>query len=624
MAVIGDPRTPAADSSRPQDEDSSTFGRARLDFADERDIDEFVDVLGKYERGEINPEQWRRFRLVRGTYGQRQDNVQMLRIKIPQGIVTGSQLRTLAGVAARYSRGFCHITTRQNIQFHFVQLSVVEEVMRELAEQGLTTREACGNSVRNITGCPYAGTSETEIFDVTPYAEALTRYFLRHPLSAVLPRKFKIAFEGCTQDHAVASIHDIGWRARIVDGKRGFRVTVAGGTSILPVSGYLLYDFLPVEQMFNVAEAVVRVFHRFGDYKHPSRNRMKFIVRAMGWEAFRARVEEAREEFEREGGAKLSFDPETVRSEQAPDWVPAEPPTLQSVAAMASTPVKGPGIVPGTVRVATLPDAYLRWLRSNVSKQRQAGYCHVTVRLPLGDFTAGQMRVLADLAESYGDGSMRLTVEQNVLYRWVKTESVEAFHQRLVAAGLGAPDAGRLSDVTSCPGAESCRLAVTQSRGLGRVLTEHLSARPDLVDLVPSGNIKISGCPNGCGQHHIGSIGFQGSVRKLAGRAVPQYFVLVGGGCTDEGVAHFGKVVAKVPAHRLTDAVERLLGLYRDQRQTDEELGSFFRRIPAAAATEALRDLAELLPGDVSPEDFVDLGEDQEFAPVVMDGECSA
>ena len=177
-------------------------------------------------------------------------------------------MRALAGVAARYSRGFCHVTTRQNIQYHFVLLSVVEEVMRELADEGLTTREACGNSVRNITGCPYAGTSETEIFDVTPYAEAMTRYFLRHPLAGVLPRKFKIAFEGCTEDHALASINDIGWRARIVDGRSGFRVTVAGGTSILPVSGYVLYDFLPVEEMFNVAEAVVRVFHRFGDYEH--------------------------------------------------------------------------------------------------------------------------------------------------------------------------------------------------------------------------------------------------------------------------------------------------------------------------------------------------------------------
>jgi sulfite reductase beta subunit-like hemoprotein len=585
--------------------DSKTLGRARLDFADERDIDEFVDVLGKYERGEISPEAWRRFRLVRGTYGQRQDNVQMLRIKIPQGIVSASQMRALAGVATRYSRGFCHVTTRQNIQYHFVLLSVVEDVMRELAAEGLTTREACGNSVRNITGCPYAGTSETEIFDVTPYAEALTRYFLRHPLSAVLPRKFKIAFEGCVEDHALASIHDIGWRARIVDGKKGFRVTVAGGTSILPVSGYVLYEFLPVEEMFNVAEAVIRVFHRFGDYKHPQRNRMKFVVRALGWDGYRARFE-------------------AVRSEGAPDWAPAEPPTLQAVAAAASTPVNGPGIMPNTVRLQPLPDAFVRWMRSNVSKQRQAGHYHVTVRLPLGDFTSGQMRVLADLSEAYGDGSMRLTVEQNVLFRWVRRESIEAFYQRLAAAGLNAPDANRLSDVVSCPGAESCRLAVTQSRGLGRALTEYLSGRPELVDLVPSGHIKISGCPNGCGQHHIASIGFQGSVRKLGPRAVPQYFVLVGGGCVDEGTAHFGKVVSKVPVHRLTDALDRLLGLYRDHRQGDEELGAFFRRVPASMATDALKDLSQLLPNETTEQDFIDLAETQAFTPEVMDGECSA
>jgi sulfite reductase (NADPH) hemoprotein beta-component len=605
-------------------DNARTFGRPRLDFASQHDIDEFVEVLGKYERGEITPEAWRKFRLVRGTYGQRQDNVQMLRIKVPQGILTGSQMRALANVATRYSRGFCHVTTRQNIQFHFVPLKVVEQTMRELAEEGLTTREACGNSVRNITGCQYAGTSEDEIFDPTPYAQALTRYFLRHPLSGVLPRKFKIAFEGCRQDHACASINDIGWRSRIQDGKKGFRVTIAGGTSIMPVTGYVLYEFLPVEEMLEVAEAVVRVFHRFGDYQHPQRNRMKFTVKALGWDVFRAHVEEALQEFRREGGATLPFDLESVESEEAPDWTAAEPPTLQAVAAMASTPVTGPGIVPGSVKLQPLPDAYVRWMRSNVSRQRQAGYCHVVARLPLGDFTAGQMRVLADLAEAYGDGTLRLTVDQNVLYRWVKTDSVEPFYQRLAAAGLGAPDAGTLGDVVSCPGAESCRLAVTQSRGLGLVLTEHLSARPDLVDLVPSGRINISGCPNGCGQHHVGSIGFQGSVRKVAGRAIPQYFVLVGGGCSDEGVAHFGKVVSKVPVQRLTEAVDRLLALYRDQREGTEELGAFFRRIPPSVATEALKDLAQLLPTEVKDEDLVDLGENQAFNPEVMDGECSA
>ncbi len=605
-------------------DDARTLGRANLDFASEHDIDEFVETLRRFESGEMPADQWRRFRLVRGTYGQRQDGVQMMRIKAPQGIVSSPQMRAFAGVASRYSRGFCHITTRQNIQFHFVLLKNVEAVMRELADEGLTTREACGNSVRNITGCPYAGTSENEIFDPSPYAEALTRYFLRHPLSAVLPRKFKIAFEGCKDDHAVSAINDIGWRSRIVDGRQGFKVTVAGGTSILPVSGYLLYDFLPVEQMLEVAEAVVRVFHKYGDYQHPQRNRMKFVIRAIGWEAFRAKFEEELEGFRREGGARLPFDPVRVTPESAPDWVPAAPPTLQSVAAMASTPMRGPGVHPGTVRLQPLPDAYLRWMRRNVTRQRQPGFCHVTVRLPLGDFTAGQMRVLADLAEAYGDGTMRLTIEQNVLFRWVKTESLEPFYQRLAAAGLNAPDALSLSDVISCPGAESCRLAVTQSRGLGRVLTEYFSARPDLVDLVPSGNIRISGCPNGCGQHHIGSLGFQGIVRKVGGKAVPQYFVLVGGGVTDEG-AHFGKVVAKIPARRIAEAAGRLVGLYREQRQSEsEELGAFYRRIAPSVASERLKDLVELSADDTTADDFIDLGESQAFDPVVMDGECSA
>jgi sulfite reductase (NADPH) hemoprotein beta-component len=605
--------------------DEQPIGRAGLAFSDERDIDEFVDMLQQYESGAVDANAWRGFRLLRGTYGQRQeDGIQMMRIKIPQGLVSGPQMRALADVAQRYSRGFGHISTRQNVQFHFVALADAEKSMRELAETGLTTREACGNSVRNITACPYAGTSPTEVFDVMPYAEALTRYFLRHPLSSVLPRKFKIAFEGCPEDHAMAAINDIGWWARIKDGRRGFRVTVSGGTSIMAVSGIELYDFLPVEEMLNVGEAIVRVFHRFGDYKHRQRNRMKFMIKAMGFEAWREQFEVALEEFRREGGATLGL-PGALPEEGPPDWTRPAAPSLETVKTTADTPVKGPGIVPGSLTLPTLSDAMFRWMSENVEPQRQAGYVHVTARLLLGDMSAGQMRVLADLAEAYGDGTMRLTIEQNVLFRWVPADAVKDFYLRLEAAGLGSPDARRLSDVVSCPGAETCRLAVTQSRGLGRVLTEQLSARPDLVDTVPAGagEIKISGCPNGCGQHHIAAIGFQGSVRKLAGKALPQYFVLVGGGLVD-GQAHFGKVVSKVPVNRLGAALERLLALYKDRRTADESLGAFYRRLPPSEATEALKDLAAMTPEEAQPADFFDLGEDREFAPEVMEGECSA
>lgn len=601
-----------------------TLGRARVSFADERDIDEFVDMLEKFESGAVSADDWRRFRLLRGTYGQRQDGVQMLRIKIPQGITTAPQMRAMADVATQYSRGFAHVTTRQNVQFHFVPLKDAEAAMRQLGDTGLTTREACGNSVRNITSCPYAGIAHDEIFDVTPYAEIMTRYFLRHPLAASLPRKFKIAFEGCPVDHAVASIHDLGWFARIVDGRRGFRLTIGGGTSILPVSGMLLYDFLPVEQMLEVAEAIVRVYHRFGDYQHRQRNRMKFLIKALGWDEWKKRYEEALAEVRAEGVPALPFDPASAPAEEAPDWTLPAAPSVNDVVARTVTNLTGPGIYPGTVRLQVLPDAYARWSSRNVRPQRQAGYAHVTVRLPLGDFTAGQMRVLADLAEAYADGEMRLTIEQNVLFRWVKTSNVEALYQRLQAAGLATPDANTLGDVVSCPGAESCRLAVTQSRGLGRELTEHLSAHPELVDLVPSGDIKISGCPNGCGQHHIAAIGFQGSVRKVGGRAVPQYFVLTGGGATTEG-AKFGKVVSKVPVHRLTDALDRLLALYRDERESPQEsLGAFFRRVPPAKATAVLADLAELVPASMTDTDYIDLGEDRAFNPEVMEGECAS
>ena len=605
-------------------DDATTFGRTRLSFANEAEIDEFVETLRRFEDGALTPDAWRRYRLVRGTYGQRQpEDVHMVRVKIPQGLLTSTQLRVLADISTRYSRGFGHITTRQNVQFHFVPLHDVELVMRELAAAGLTTREACGNSVRNITACPYAGVAAGELFDVTPYAEALTRYLLRHRLSSSLPRKFKIAFEGCAEDHAKTAINDLGWRARIVEGRRGFRVTVAGGTSILPLSGYLLYEFLPADEIFNVAEAVVRVFHRCGDYEHRQRNRLKFLIRTLGWEGWRARYEEALAEVRAEGGAGLPFDPDDPPVELPPDWQRATPLSVTDAACEAVSMLQGPGLLPGSVHLRVFPQPFVRWNGSNVRPQKQHGYRIVIVRLPLGDVSAGQMRVIADLADAYADAAVRMTPTQNLILRWVPERDVQAVYERLAAANLATPDAETLADVVSCPGAETCRLAVTQSRGLGRLLSEHLSARPDLVDLAPGADIKISGCPNGCGQHHIAAIGFQGSVRKVGGRALPQYFVLIGGGDHEAGAA-FGRVVAKIPVRRLPDVVDRLLTLYRSERAAEESLAAFFRRLPTAVAQNALRDLEATSADQVTPEDFVDLEEEGEFQPEVLDGECSA
>src|SRR5881409_3715922 len=341
-------------------DDPKTFGRARLSFASEADIDEFVETLERYERGELTADQWRQFRLVRGTYGQRQtDDAQMLRVKIPQGVLSADQLQALADVAERHSRGFGHITTRQNVQLHFVKLHEVEPAMRRLAESGLTTREACGNSVRNITACPYAGVASDERFDVTPYGEALTRYLLRHPLSSTLPRKFKIAFEGCAEDHAVAAINDIGWYARVRGsngtGGRGFRVTVGGGTAILCRSGYELYEFLPAGEILEVAEAIIRVFHRLGDYAHKQRNRMKFLIRDIGFEAWRAEFEKERAALKAEGGPQLPFDPEQPPVEAPPAWDrPAAPGVAEASARTVAAEVRGPGIVPQSPRALTV------------------------------------------------------------------------------------------------------------------------------------------------------------------------------------------------------------------------------------------------------------------------------
>ena len=608
-------------------DDPKTLGRTRLSFASEADIDEFVSTLDKFESGALGPDQWRMFRLVRGTYGQRQPgDVQMLRIKIPQGILSAPQLEVLARVGEQFSRGFGHITTRQNIQFHFVKLHDVEPAMRMLAEVGLTTREACGNSVRNITCCPQAGVSPTELFDVTPYAEATTRYLLRHRLSASLPRKFKIAFEGCTdEDHALLGMHDLGYRAAVHDGKRGFRVVVGGGTSIMVKSAAPVHDFLPANEIFNVAEAVIRVFHQFGDYKHKQANRLKFLIKSMGWDGFLAEYQQKLDEFRAEGGASLPFDPEAPPVEHAPAWTRIDsPPILETVSRATSSQVSGPGIVP-QVRpmLPTMNGDYSHWLSTNVRKQKQAGYFFVTATIPLGDFTSQQMRILGDLATSFADGTIRITAEQDLVFRWVPADAVPELYRHLAAAGMGLCDAGTIADVTSCPGAESCKLAVTQSRGLGRFLTDHLREHPELVSAAPDLQIKISGCPNGCGRHHIAGLGFQGSVRKVGGKAIPQYFVLVGGGAEGDGV-RFGRLAAKIPARRMTVALDRLIDLYVRERTPGESATSFFMRVDVLQVRAALADLEQMTAASAVADDFVDLAESHEFNPEVQEGECSA
>jgi sulfite reductase (NADPH) hemoprotein beta-component len=351
---------------------------------------------------------------------------------------------------------------------------------------------------------------------------------------------------------------------------------------------------------------------------------MKFLMKALGWERWRDEFEHALAEFRAEGGARLPFDPERPPTEDAPLWRrPAAPSVEEAAERATSGKLVGPGIHPDVRPFIPVMDGdFAHWLRTNVRPQKQSGYVVVTATVPLGDVTSEQMRVLADLALAYGDGAVRVTHEQDLVFRWVPREDVPELYRRLAAAGLGLPDANTIADVTSCPGAESCRLAVTQSRGLGRVLSEHLGARPALVATAPDLKIKISGCPNGCGQHHIATIGFQGSLRKVDGKAVPQYFIQVGGGIDAERTT-FARLAAKVPARRAAAALERLVRLYGDEKQPGETPVAFFRRLEVPKVKALLSDLETFSSETASDSDYIDLAETTAFRPETTEGECA-
>jgi sulfite reductase (NADPH) hemoprotein beta-component len=401
-------------------------------------------------------------------------------------------------------------------------------------------------------------------------------------------------------------------------------VTAGGGTAIMCASAGLLHECLPASEILRAAEAVVRVFHRLGDYQHKQRNRMKFLIKTLGWERW---LEEYERELDgaREDGTVPLLEIDPPATETAPGWERAAAPSPNLVAARvaAATPI-GPGIMPILAPVYLPGDeAYARWRATNVRPQKQFGYVSATATVPLGDLTSEQMRVIGELARAYSDGTVRVTVDQDLVFRWVSVSDVRELYRRLSAASLGLAEAATVADVTSCPGAESCRLAVTQSRGLGRLFEDYLRARPDLIAAADGARIKISGCPNGCGQHHIATIGFQGSVRRVGGRAVPQYFVMVGGGATEHG-ASFARTAAKIPARRMPETLERLIAFYQRERADGESAPAFFQRVDLARVTAELDDLQRFTEADAVPDDFIDLAETEAFAPEVMEGECSA
>jgi sulfite reductase (NADPH) hemoprotein beta-component len=562
-------------------------------FSDRKDIDEFVERLEAFERGDIDAEKFRMFRLLRGVYGQRQTDQQMLRVKIPMGILGPEQLRVLADVADEHSRGFGHVTTRQNVQLHFVKMAEAEKALRRFDDVGLTTREACGNSVRNVTACELAEVCSGAAFDVTPYAEALVRHFLRHPLSSSLPRKFKIAFSGCDSDCAFGAIHDLGFIAKVQDGQRGFKVYAAGGLSTTPQAALVLHPFIPAAELGRVGEAIVRLFHALGNRDNKHRARMKYVLRKLGEEGFRAAYAEQRTRVDAEAVAELKLPENPVNAPAPPVQAPAGP----------------------------APAGYLAWRSASVLEQRQDGYAAVYVRLLLGDITSEQMRALADLLGRFGDGTLRLTIDQNLLIPWVDRRSLPALHVALRAIGLGRTDIHTASDVTSCPGAETCNLAVTSSRNVARAITARLEERDVASSSALAGTtIKISGCPNSCGQHHVADIGWHGAAKTVGSTTYPMYQLHLGGG-VDAAGARFGRQVVKVVARRVPDAVAVLLDLFDKEHADGQTPADFYRSVDPKRVVAALGDLVAASP--VAPEAH-DVGVDSGFEVAIGAGECAA
>lgn len=572
-------------------------------FSDPRDVDEFVANLEAFERGEIGPEQFRAFRLVRGIYGQRQEGSQMVRVKIPFGRLDEAGLIALADVADRWSRGFGHVTTRQNVQFHFVDMKNVEAVMNRLDEAGLTTREACGNSVRAVTACELAEVCASAPFDVSPYAEAITRHFLRHPLAASLPRKFKIAFSGCANDCAKAAIHDLGLIAQVKDGEKGFRVVAGGGLSSSPRNALVIHEWTRASELGRVGEAIVRLFHRLGNRENRARARLKYVLKKLGDEGFRAKYAEIRAEVDAEAASELTL----------------------------PVPYAGKPAGPVISEESKRTPEYLSWRATSVVTQKAAngtatsddesGYVAVYVRLLLGDISSAQLRALGRIASELGDGTVRLTIDQNILIPWVDKRSLPALFARLSAVELARLDLHTARDVTSCQGADTCNLAVTSSRAVAKAISEKLEAEGlgahgDAAKTI----IKVSGCPNSCGQHHIADLGFHGGAKTVGADTVPVYQLHLGGGVDERG-ARFGRQVVKIVARRVPDAVVGLLKLYDAERLPGETPAAFFERIDGKRVVAALGDL---VTGAPQADEVADVGETTGFLVHTGAGECAA
>ena len=514
----------------------------------EREFDDFDTESAKYLRGETEETEFIGFRLKQGVYGQRQPDVQMIRVKLPMGGITPEQLEAFADGIERYAplnKG--HITTRQNIQIHHMPLDDAAKFIRELSDAGLSSREGCGNTVRNVTGDPWAGVAPDELFDLTPYAGAYVRYFVRHPTTQLMPRKVKTAFDASPEDRALTGIHDIAFIARERDGQRGVEVRVGGGTSIMPRVAPTLYDFVGLDdgEYLEVAEAVFRIFDRQDWLRvNRARARIKVLVDKIGIDEMRKLVDE-----ERQGDwvNEREFDVEGLRLDvDEADRAPAVPSSYASP--------NGDG------------SEFERFSASNVTAQRQEGFSAVQVHVPRGDLSPEQLRSLADIARKYSGGWVRTTVHQNLLLRWVRDETVYEVWEALRELGLGDPGADQVGDVVSCPGTDSCKLGITSSMGLNAAVRERLDEMQISDPLTRKLHIKMSGCPNGCSQHHIANIGFYGASIKAGEHTIPAYVAHIAGNYEGGEIVYGQRLKVRLPAKRVPEAVERWIRFYERDR----------------------------------------------------------
>jgi sulfite reductase beta subunit-like hemoprotein len=576
------------------------------------DIEKFEQMLVRYLAGDLTEDVFRVFRLGNGIYGQRQGGQsQMVRVKVPYGSIEPEQLEMVGWLVDNYSRGWGHITTRQNIQFHFVALTKIPEVMRHLASVGLTTREACGDTVRNIQGCHLAGACPHEVLDISPWAEAAFRHFVRNPLGQRLPRKFKINFSGCQTDCGQAMFNDVG----IIATKRtndagevesGFRVYIAGGLGANPHPALALEDFTSREELLPTIEALLRVFDQTGNRDNKLRARMKWLVDTLGFDELKRRVLATR----------LLLPASSTWPGGIPDVVEERGDGPAGVSAAVAPTVMGQG-TPVTLRARDPQD---RWDQANVVRGIASGRVSAYAYAPLGDITGDQFRALASIQRELG-ADVRLTNRQNVVFRGLTEEQLPVLYERLTRIGMADPGAELARDVVACPGADTCNLAVTQSRGLAKAIGDALE--DEGLAEVGGVRINISGCTNSCGQHHAVDIGFFGVERRAHDQAAPGYTMLLGGYVGQEQI-HFGEKALRLPARTAPQAAVRVVRRFADERAPGETFRAWLDRV--GGATAVAKDLSELdvfpTPDD-GPDFYVDYGETGPYVKEIGESECA-